>query len=332
MVMKQRLCFLLLGIISVCCLWMSPAFGADNVVTFGDSITAGYGSVPYSDFLQGLIDAGSGGATVLNYGVCGEDTVSGLSRIGSVLSETSPRYILIMEGANDVIEGISSSATAWDLSAMVNAAESVGTIPIVSTITPNIKGGDHPQIPETYNPEIISTISGSGTTMVDCYSAVVSNWSALTFDGLHPNSDGASILAQTFFAVLPYGSGSSGGSGGGGGDDGGGGGCFIATAAFGSLLEPHVVLLQQFRDVFLLTNLPGKIFVRLYYKYSPPIADVIAASTFLRGLVRIALYPLIGFSYLCINGLLSWAISVICIVVVLAVAVVFTLRRKETAC
>ena len=83
--------------------------------------------------------------------------------------------------------------------------------------------------------------------------------------------------------------------------DGGGGGCFIATAAFGSIIEPHVKLLRQFRDRFLLTNTPGKTFVRLYYDYSPPIADFISAHGSLRMIVRWSLFPLIGFSWMLLH-------------------------------
>ena len=82
------------------------------------------------------------------------------------------------------------------------------------------------------------------------------------------------------------------------GDGGGGGGCFIATAAFGSLLEPHVRLLRQFRDRFLLTNTPGKAFVRIYYAHSPPIADFISTHDSLRMIVRWSLLPFIGFSWM----------------------------------
>lgn len=83
--------------------------------------------------------------------------------------------------------------------------------------------------------------------------------------------------------------------------DSGGGGCFIATAAFGSLLVPHVKILRQFRDTCLLTNRIGQSFVHLYYKYSPPLADFIAGDESRKTIVRYALYPLVGLSYVALH-------------------------------
>jgi hypothetical protein len=74
---------------------------------------------------------------------------------------------------------------------------------------------------------------------------------------------------------------------------GGGSGCFIATAAFGSYLDPHVMVLRHFRDDVLLHSELGTAFVKFYYKHSPPIADFIAQHDTLRILMRFALTPLI---------------------------------------
>jgi len=78
-------------------------------------------------------------------------------------------------------------------------------------------------------------------------------------------------------------------------------GCFIATAAYGSLMEPHVKILRDFRDRFLFDNAAGRSLVRLYYNYSPPIADFIAEHGSLRAMVRISLLPFVGVSWIALK-------------------------------
>lgn len=73
----------------------------------------------------------------------------------------------------------------------------------------------------------------------------------------------------------------------------GGGGCFIATAAYGSYLDPHVMVLRQFRDNYLLTNELGRAFVQFYYRSSPVVADYIKEHEALKLAVRIALTPIV---------------------------------------
>lgn len=97
------------------------------------------------------------------------------------------------------------------------------------------------------------------------------------------------VTSNTVTPQPPAGGGGPGGGGGGGG----GGGCFIATAAYGSALHPHVAELRTFRDERLLTNAPGTFLVQLYYDTSPPLAAVIAEHDSLRFLARLGLAPLV---------------------------------------
>jgi len=62
--------------------------------------------------------------------------------------------------------------------------------------------------------------------------------------------------------------------------------CFIATAAYGTPLHEDIDVLRDFRDENLMTNLPGRAFVKIYYSASPPLADAIRANECLGTAVR----------------------------------------------
>jgi len=63
-------------------------------------------------------------------------------------------------------------------------------------------------------------------------------------------------------------------------------GCFIATAAYGTPTAKQIDVLREFRDVVLLKSTLGTVFVALYYRLSPPVADFIAGNEVVRTLVR----------------------------------------------
>jgi uncharacterized repeat protein (TIGR02543 family) len=89
-----------------------------------------------------------------------------------------------------------------------------------------------------------------------------------------------------------------------GNGDGGSGtkkGCFIATAAYGSPLHPHLDILRDFRDKYLMSNVFGLKLVELYYRYSPGIAGFIAEHKLLKAAVRVNLLPVIAFSSLMVH-------------------------------
>jgi len=118
-----------------------------------------------------------------------------------------------------------------------------------------------------------------------------------------------------------------------GGAGGGGGGCFIATAAYGSYIEKHVMVLREFRDHFLLTNSVGKAFVYLYYTYSPPVAQFIASHDTVRFMVRWSLLPVVGVSWMSLNIGLSVTLALIGLLICfMGAGAMISQRRMRLRC
>jgi uncharacterized repeat protein (TIGR02543 family) len=108
-------------------------------------------------------------------------------------------------------------------------------------------------------------------------------------------------------------------------------GCFIATAAYGTAFHPHLNLLRDFRDKYLMTNKLGRSFVDIYYKYSPCLADIISRHEALRVITRTSLMPLVAFSYSILH--FGPAVTAIILLMIPLVPVLFILsnRRKLRA-
>ena len=304
------------------------------VIGFGDSITYGTGSYTggYETKLEPLLISRCGDAVVLNYGSQGEATAIGSGRIDTPLAEQpNANFILILEGTNDLFSGMSLDSTKYHLEVMINKSRDAGVTPILGTLTPDTReGSEHKDIFGTYNPLIQSIGADMGVAVVDMWAATAPNWGGWSIDGIHPNDGGYNVIAMAWDAAIPC-SGSDGGSSAGGGGGSGGGGCFIATAAFGSELEPHVYLLKQFRDQILLPKRWGKQFVALYYKYSPPVADMIGQHEILKGVVRVMLYPLLFLSYMLLKATILQQLLFVVSCMFASGMAIFLIRQQKAA-
>jgi len=76
-----------------------------------------------------------------------------------------------------------------------------------------------------------------------------------------------------------------------------GGGCLIATAAFGSEMEPQVQFLREIRDGKIMTTESGTAFMtgfnQFYYSFSPAIADYERENLMFKEAVKVTLTPLL---------------------------------------
>lgn len=74
--------------------------------------------------------------------------------------------------------------------------------------------------------------------------------------------------------------------------------CIIATVTFGSEVAPQVEFLRGFRDNMILSTETGSSFYRafdaFYYSWSTPVAMFIEANSYLKPIVKAAIYPLLG--------------------------------------
>jgi uncharacterized repeat protein (TIGR01451 family) len=117
-------------------------------------------------------------------------------------------------------------------------------------------------------------------------------------------------------------------SGGSGSGVGGGGGCFIATAAFGSSWEPHVMVLRTFRDKVMLKHSLGRSFVNYYYRISPPIANFIAQHDVLKTLVKWCLTPMIGICWMILHIGYKFTVGILSTFIILLTMCVLAIYRR----
>lgn len=104
--------------------------------------------------------------------------------------------------------------------------------------------------------------------------------------------------------------------------------CFIATAAYGSVLDAHVVVLRNFRDRYLRGNALGQAFIDRYYQFSPMIAEVIEHNDVLKQVVRVCLWPWVAFSYLMLEFAVWVKIALMLLAALIAGVAVYSLKSN----
>jgi acyl-CoA thioesterase-1 len=279
-----------------------------NITAFGDSITEGLysGSGGYPPRLNLLFSNNGTPSVVINTGISGEKTPEGAARFSEVLTNFPSKFVLIMEGTNDVLHGLSVETTRENLQKMIDIAKTRGVIPILATLPPSTQSDMGTLIPKVWNPMIMSLAKSNGIKIADHYSAISPTWASSTIDGIHPNDIGHTTIAETWYlairemifsrgetslkSILTYQA---------KGFD------RAAPPAFIAPLENHLGKLIEFRDSILLALPPVQLLVNTYNHYLSTLADYLTQHKEDRPVVitllylaRIFLYPLAALSYL----------------------------------
>lgn len=102
---------------------------SQSVLFLGDSLTEGYGINPdfaYPALIEKKIkDEGNKDAVVINGGVSGSTTASGLKRL-QWYSKRKPTHMVLALGANDGLRGLKVEQSEKNLKSIIEAAQKQG--------------------------------------------------------------------------------------------------------------------------------------------------------------------------------------------------------------
>jgi len=179
--------------------------GEKYILFYGNSLTAGYGldeedSFPY--LIQQEIDALDKEFIVVNAGLSGETTSGGLNRIDWVLKQDVDIFVLEL-GGNDLLRGLNIDATEDNLRNILKRVVAKNKdiqIVIAGMMAPPNMGNDYttkfggifPKLAKEFDAALIPFL----------LDGVAGVKSLNQKDGIHPNKEGAALVAENVWAVL----------------------------------------------------------------------------------------------------------------------------------
>jgi len=168
-----------------------------KLVVFGDSLVAGYGLEPgaaYPEQLDKKLKEKGIQLEVINAGVSGDTTSSGLARLDWSVGENANAVVLEL-GANDALRGISPEVTEKNLDAMISKFKSKNIeVLLVGMMAPPNMG---PSYGEAFN-SIYAKLAKKHN--IDLYpfflDGVVADAKLNQPDGIHPTKEGIAIIIE----------------------------------------------------------------------------------------------------------------------------------------
>ncbi|MDA1093792.1 MAG: arylesterase [Acidobacteria bacterium] len=181
----------------------APSAARPRIVFLGDSLTAGLGlaaDASYPALLQQRLDAEGYRYDVVNAGVSGDTSAGGVRRLEWSL-EGDVRILVVALGANDGLRGLPPNEMRKNLSAILGRAQAQGiTIILTGMEAPPNYGAEYTrQFREVYTdlareyrvrllPFLLQGVAGVATLN--------------QADGIHPNTRGARIVADSVWEAL----------------------------------------------------------------------------------------------------------------------------------
>jgi lysophospholipase L1-like esterase len=168
-----------------------PSAGTD-IVAYGDSYIAGYGSTQGNDFVSLL--SKKIGRPIVNLGVNGDTTARGLDRIGAIDSY-KPKVVLLLLGGNDVLQRVPHETTFKNLRTIITEFQERGAIVVVLSVRSNLVGG-------AFGGELENIVADMHTAYVpDVLDGHFGDRQYMS-DEIHPNDAGYKVIAETIYPVL----------------------------------------------------------------------------------------------------------------------------------
>ena len=181
----------------------SPARSLPKIIAFGDSLTAGLGltaAESYPALLQKMLDADGYQYEVVNAGVSGDTSAGGLRRIDWAL-EGDVRFLILELGANDLLRGQPVQEMKRNLSGIIERAQNRrAQVLLAGMYAPTNAGAEYQrEVEEAFQ----SLAREHKVTLIPFFLERVAGVESLNQeDGIHPNPEGARIVAQSVYRAL----------------------------------------------------------------------------------------------------------------------------------
>lgn len=181
------------------------AAGPARVVMLGTSLTAGLGLPPeqaYPSLLQEKADSAQLPVTIVNAGLSGETSAGALRRASWVLEQ--PAAMVVLEvGANDGLRGVDPDTTYANLKKLIETVKvqrPEAAIALVQMEAPTNLGQSYTR---RFHDAYVRVARDTGVPLWPFLLEGVAGVARLNQgDGIHPNPEGAQVVAKTMWGAM----------------------------------------------------------------------------------------------------------------------------------